>query len=199
MAIAPSQHVATASSTSRRARPVTRAATPQRAMPTAHCPICPDNFLNTAAGEECDTGGESAACDADCTFPVCPDNYLNEAAGEVCDDGVANGSPPGFCEPLCAAPGSCGNLIVETGEDCDPGTQTATCDNDCSFADCGDGALNLDRRRAMRHRWRERHLQRGLHHLGVWRWDRQWLGWRDLRRQRRKRHLRCRLHRCFLW
>jgi cysteine-rich repeat protein len=38
-------------------------------------------------GEDCDTSGESATCDDDCTNVDCGDNNINEAAGEECDDG----------------------------------------------------------------------------------------------------------------
>jgi cysteine-rich repeat protein len=40
--------------------------------------------------EECDTSGQSATCDDDCTLPVCGDNNLNEdttPVAEQCDDG----------------------------------------------------------------------------------------------------------------
>lgn len=37
--------------------------------------------------EECDTGGASTTCDADCTAPACGDGSLNLAAGELCEDG----------------------------------------------------------------------------------------------------------------
>lgn len=36
-------------------------------------------------GEDCDDGGESAACNADCTTSTCGDGVLNKAAGETCD------------------------------------------------------------------------------------------------------------------
>jgi hypothetical protein len=48
-------------------------------------PVCGDAHANAAAGEQCDTGGESAACDADCTVPACGDGRVNAAAGEQCD------------------------------------------------------------------------------------------------------------------
>lgn len=38
------------------------------------------------AGEFCDDGGESAACDVDCTPAECGDDVVNESAGEECDD-----------------------------------------------------------------------------------------------------------------
>ena len=41
------------------------------------------------------------------------------------------------------APQICGNGMVDPGEDCDEGVQTAYCDEDCTFPKCGDGILNI--------------------------------------------------------
>ncbi len=37
----------------------------------------------------------------------------------------------------------CGNGIVEVGEDCDDGIETATCNVNCTTAQCGDGIVNV--------------------------------------------------------
>ena len=37
----------------------------------------------------------------------------------------------------------CGNSIVDAGEECDGGSETVTCDIDCSSIVCGDGTLNI--------------------------------------------------------
>lgn len=58
--------------------------------------FCGDGEQDT--GEECDEAGETASCDADCTFPVCGDGVVNEAAGEECDGG------PG-CDDECRITG----------------------------------------------------------------------------------------------
>jgi cysteine-rich repeat protein len=42
---------------------------------------------NVDTGEDCDTSGESATCDDDCTNVACGDTNTNEAANEQCDDG----------------------------------------------------------------------------------------------------------------
>ena len=44
---------------------------------------CGDGVVDD--GEECDDGGESAACDVDCTFAECGDETLNITAGEDCE------------------------------------------------------------------------------------------------------------------
>ena len=40
------------------------------------------------------------------------------------------------------ASGSCGDGIVDGGEDCDDGSESAACDTDCTVAECGDGLAN---------------------------------------------------------
>jgi cysteine-rich repeat protein len=50
-------------------------------------------------GEECDDGGETAACDANCTFASCGDGDLNATAGETCDDG--NTTSGDGCDATC--------------------------------------------------------------------------------------------------
>jgi hypothetical protein len=64
--------------------------------------VCPNGIVE--AGEECDTGGQSSTCDADCTFVVCGDGTLNTAAGEVCDPGA---DPQ--CNSSCTGFNSCTN------------------------------------------------------------------------------------------
>jgi hypothetical protein len=76
---------------------------------------CGDGYMNTAAGEQCDSSGvDSDTCNgATCTVVACGDGYVNSAAGEEC----------------------------ETGELCDP----ATCSLDFSVgggcAGCGAGGV----------------------------------------------------------
>ena len=64
-------------------------------------PFCGDGTINP--GEDCDDGGESATCDADCTTVTCGDGAINTTAGEACDppDGVA-------CDASC-------QLIIAAG------------------------------------------------------------------------------------
>lgn len=58
------------------------------------------NTIREALVEQCDTGGNSAACDADCTVRVCGDGFVNPAGGEQCDLGGLNGGGFG-CTPTC--------------------------------------------------------------------------------------------------
>jgi hypothetical protein len=62
---------------------------------TARCPCAATGF-NPAAGEQCDDGGETATCDADCTIAYCGDGTSilirdhRRAAGKNC---IRAGSP----------------------------------------------------------------------------------------------------------
>jgi hypothetical protein len=110
---------------------------------------CGDGYANTAAGEQCDDGGETAACNANCTHAACGDGVVNGAAGEVCDTGgtgdsascnMASGAGARRCQIA-----RCGDGYpnAAAGEQCDGAGETATCNADCTFAVCGDGKLNL--------------------------------------------------------
>ncbi len=102
--------------------------------------ICGNQVVD--AGEECDDGGGSAVCDADCTFAVCGDNTLNIQAGEECDDGMSNSDTmPDACRTNCLL-ASCGDGTVDTGEVCDDAEPSGTCDADCTPAMCGDATTN---------------------------------------------------------
>ena len=96
---------------------------------------CGDGIVQTALGEECDTGGVlSFTCDdvagrpvgivqcTDCAFSelVCPDLEFcgdgNLDLGESCDDG--NNEAGDGCSPECLSE-TCGNGTLETTEFCD--------------------------------------------------------------------------------
>jgi cysteine-rich repeat protein len=99
--------------------------------------LCGNGLLDEADGEDCDDGGDTENCNANCTLVSCGDGIINSPAGEQCD-------PPraGLCSESCQLPG-CGNGIVEPGEECDGGRQdTLTCDANCTVAICGDGYRN---------------------------------------------------------
>lgn len=80
---------------------------------------CGNNVVDS--GEQCDTGGDSATCDADCSTPTCGDGYVNTMAGEVCDNGLDSET----CDRDCT-PTSCGDghLNHAAGEMCDDGGNT---------------------------------------------------------------------------
>ncbi|KNC51325.1 uncharacterized protein AMSG_12067 [Thecamonas trahens ATCC 50062] len=119
--------------------------------------------------EACDTAGESASCNVDCTAPVCGDGIRNVAAGEECDDGSIecmpncryaycgdgmvtgseacdSGSPLGSttCTPNCTVHGGCGDGVINpgAGEECDDGNAVDGdgCSASCTWEECGDGS-----------------------------------------------------------
>lgn len=102
------------------------------------CQICGDGVLQ--GDEDCDDGGESVECNADCTFAECGDSKLNVSADESCDDGPESVG----CNLDCSV-ARCGDGYINTvaGETCDLGLEAATCDNNCTAASCGDGTLNI--------------------------------------------------------
>jgi hypothetical protein len=97
--------------------------------------FCGDGTVNNNGTEQCDDGGQSAACDTDCTTATCGDSTVNAAAGEACDSG---GVQTVACEANCTAP-TCGDGILNTaaGEVCDDGVNDGTsgsCSPDCLAA-----------------------------------------------------------------
>jgi cysteine-rich repeat protein len=83
-------------------------------------------------GEDCDTAGESATCNVDCTRPLCGDGLRNAAAGEACDTGEDTLG----CDATCTLP-RCGDHHLNLAtEDCDDGDATDTgngCSSTCTF------------------------------------------------------------------
>jgi len=106
---------------------------------------CGDGVQQTPNGngfsEQCDGGGETAACNANCTESICGDSELNTTAGEECDDGnTTNGDG---CDSSCQSEAVCGNNLVEVGETCDDGNTSDGdgCDSSCISEVCGNGVL----------------------------------------------------------
>jgi len=116
------------------------------------CPVCGNGLVED--GEDCDgdgagTGGETAACDTDCTFQSCGDGIVNTTALETCDgDGAGTGGETATCDTDCTV-AVCGDGVINTtfGDVCDgdgagTGGETAACDTDCTLQSCGDGIVN---------------------------------------------------------
>ena len=100
------------------------------------------NCPNDCSGEQ---GGSCEACfkgicDGNCNpskeGPDCADCAVSYCCGlDTCD--------PDLCGDDCGIPiQNCGNGTIETGEECDDGGETATCDIDCTSVVCGDGLVN---------------------------------------------------------
>ncbi|MCH7527300.1 MAG: thrombospondin type 3 repeat-containing protein, partial [Planctomycetes bacterium] len=84
-------------------------------------PTCGDG--NVDDGEECDGGGESVTCDADCTAVQCGDGTVNVAAGEQCE-------PPG----IACCDENCKNASGGTFSADNCSEATALCDDEGTFA-----------------------------------------------------------------
>ncbi|MCX4245001.1 DUF4215 domain-containing protein [Paraliomyxa miuraensis] len=135
----------------------------------AGCHECGDGVINP--GEQCegaDLGGATClgegydggtlACDAACMLDPagcyeCGDGVIDP--GEQCDGAVVGGATCqalGFdggglaCDADCNFDASgcyaCGDGAVDPGEQCDDAGESATCDPDCTPAECGDGFVN---------------------------------------------------------
>jgi hypothetical protein len=95
-------------------------------------PMCGDNYVNTAAGETCESNGiDSADCNGagPCTAPSCGDGYVNTAANEACDDGANTAT----CNLTNCQPPTCGDGIINdaAGEECD---SNELCTDDCHWS-----------------------------------------------------------------
>ncbi len=100
--------------------------------------VCGDGNLDI--GEQCDNGianSNSAACLTTCQNATCGDTFIQTAV-EQCE-------PPNTltCDANCQniTPPSCGNNIIEAGEQCDDGianSNSAACLTTCQNATCGD-------------------------------------------------------------
>jgi cysteine-rich repeat protein len=119
---------------------------------------CGDDYIDTAAGEECEDGNpnafdgcEPATCEFSCHAGECADAESCDGE-EVCSDtthvcvDVADlengaectraGGEAGVCNAGVCVEAGCGNGVVEAPEDCDDGnaTQLDGCQNDCRFS-----------------------------------------------------------------
>jgi cysteine-rich repeat protein len=133
-------------------------------------PYCGDGAISD--GEHCDTSGESASCNANCTAPACGDGIVNASAGEQCDnvgpsnsascdrdcsvafcgDNYTNAARGELCDTggnsrTCnsnCTPAACGDKYInpEANEQCDTGGESTMCDTDCTRVACGDGRIN---------------------------------------------------------
>lgn len=102
-------------------------------------PLCGDGVL--APGEACDDGNtqDGDCCSSVCTLEaVCGDGVANVACGETCDP-PDDSACSGLCQPDCTCPEPvCGNAVVETGEECEPGFPLPPSANYCgASATCG--------------------------------------------------------------
>jgi len=96
--------------------------------------------------EACDTSGQSATCDADCTLVTCGDGTVNSAAGEMCEDGNFNNGDG--CSANCLSNETCGNGYTDSGlgEVCDDSNIVSGdgCAANCrSDESCGNSIVDI--------------------------------------------------------
>ena len=104
------------------------------------------NGYTDPATEACDTAGQSATCDADCTLVTCGDGTVNGTAGEICEDGNFNNGDG--CSANCLSNETCGNGYTDggLGELCDDGNVLSGdgCAANClSDESCGNGIVDI--------------------------------------------------------
>jgi cysteine-rich repeat protein len=93
----------------------------------AKAAVCGDSVWD--AGEECDTGGQSVGCEANCTIARCGDGILNPRAHEECDSG-SNTDTSG-CLGDCRT-SVCGDgRVNRADEQCDDGNSKSG--DGCSY------------------------------------------------------------------
>jgi MYXO-CTERM domain-containing protein len=73
-------------------------------------PSCGDGYTN-ATVEECDDGGETEACNADCTVRACGDGYVNVMAEDCDGDPLCD---PTTCRSTYTLGGGCAGCTSET-------------------------------------------------------------------------------------
>ena len=134
--------------------------------PSSCSPICGDGLIKGSEG--CDDDGTTSGdgCSSSCAVETgyscsgtpsscsttCGDGV--PAGSEACDDsdnvsgdgcsssctvesGYTCSGTPSACISI-----TCGNGVLQTGETCDGGGETLTCDSNCSSVSCGDGWKN---------------------------------------------------------
>ncbi len=97
----------------------------------------------SSAGDGSTTTGTTmpadTTCGADCpTTSDGPTTTTDADSTTTTDEGPEDDGSSSEEGPI----GDCGNGIVEGDEECDEAVETATCDDDCTFADCGDEVVN---------------------------------------------------------
>ena len=117
--------------------------------------VCGDGVLNTDGvhKEQCDTSGESATCNADCTVPSCGDDKVNGhytppgAPGPEQCDAAGDNLATHNCTDVCQV-ARCGDAKTDGEapglEECDDGNQVQNdgCSNECKLPSCGNGVVD---------------------------------------------------------
>jgi len=103
--------------------------------------------------EECDDGNrrDGDGCTEQCLLEigVCGDGKVQSLLGEQCESSIHDPTLPFGCVRCRFVSVSCGDGVIDPGEECDDGQRNsaspdARCRPDCSFSRCGDGILDTN-------------------------------------------------------
>lgn len=112
-------------------------------------PVCGNGFLEH--GEECDDGNrrDDDGCGSTCLLEIgmCGDGVVQSLLDEQCEFSLHDISLPYACVGCRYQSTSCGDGILDAGEQCDDGPENSTspdarCRPDCGQSRCGDGILD---------------------------------------------------------
>ncbi len=120
---------------------------PSSSEPTivASVGICGNGVLESP--EECDDGNktENDGCSSTCYMEIgiCGDGKIQKLLGEQCESTVHESTLPYRCSNCRSISPSCGNEILDPGEECDLGELNSNAPNkdcriDCGLPRCGD-------------------------------------------------------------
>ena len=114
------------------------------ALGVPSCQITSHESVVCASGRVCEPGWRCSGTGNRCIDTPCGDGVIDRMLGEACDDG--NISDGDGCSRNCQLE-SCGDGILDEGEECDDGNRDNSDDcpdgvgGDCMNAHCGDGYL----------------------------------------------------------
>ena len=115
----------------------------------ASASLCGNRILET--GEECDDGNarDNDGCNSRCLLEIgiCGDGIVQRLLGEQCEQVSHDPALPYGCLRCLFASQSCGDGVLDAGEECDNGPLNSTspdadCRPDCHTYRCGDGILD---------------------------------------------------------
>jgi hypothetical protein len=105
---------------------------------------CPGDDVPTVTGGDTDaTGGTSSATEPSTVSDTTPvtTNAMTSGVDTGTDGSTGADESTGGRDSTGGTP-TCGDGVVDDGEDCDDAGESATCNDDCTAAACGDGVTN---------------------------------------------------------
>lgn len=106
--------------------------------PLSGCRIDPPNasgYSSESSGGSPSSGSTDPVDSGDSITGTSTSGGVDTVGGST--DGVDSGT-----QTSDTGPEPCGNGMIDAGEDCDEAGESATCDDDCTLVECGDGITN---------------------------------------------------------